>query len=248
MAKKQFMKTGTLFGIGIGPGDPELITVKAVRILERCRHVFVPTARNEVRSVALEIARDYIHSDAVIQEMVFPMTTDQQKLRIHWEASARAVADVLERGSDACFLTLGDAFLYSTYIYLVRALRKVLPQVTIVTVPGVTAFSAAAALAEFPVGEAKERVTIIPTADDLEDLKNALESGGTVVLMKIGKRLHHILALIESYGLLDHGVFVSRAGMNNERVVKHLGELKGEDDNTGYLSIILVRSRGAKPS
>lgn len=235
------MKVGTLYGIGVGPGDPDLITVKATKILEHCRHVFVPTARNEGGSVALTIARRHINPDAEIHEMVFPMTTDRQKLEAHWDASARRVADVLETGADACFLTLGDAFLYSTYIYLLRALRSRIPHVEVVTVPGVTAFSAAAALAEFSVGEAKERVTIVPTADDLEDLKRAVESGGTVVLMKIGKRLGRILDTLDGYGVLDSGVFVSRAGMDNQRIVKNLRDLKGEADDTGYLSIILVR-------
>ncbi len=96
---------------------------------------------------------------------------------------------MLETGADACFLTLGDAFLYSTYIYLLRALRIRIPDVDVVTVPGITSFSAAAAIAEFPIGEAKKPVTIVPTADDLDEVRRAVSSGGAVILMKIGKRL-----------------------------------------------------------
>jgi len=238
------LKTGTLYGIGVGPGDPDLITVKAANILQRTRHVFVPKAKQEGGSVALTIAQKHIHPDAKVYELVFPMTTDKSELKKRWDESARQVANVLQSGEDTCFLTLGDVFLYSTYTYMLRALRQLVPDVNVVTVPGITAFSAAAALAEFPVGEAKEPVTIIPTADDLDQVVQALSTGGTVVLMKIGKRLHRILDVLETAGALERSVFVSRAGMAQQRIVEDLRTLRGEQEDTGYLSIILVRGKG----
>jgi precorrin-2/cobalt-factor-2 C20-methyltransferase len=237
------MNKGTLYGIGVGPGDPDLITVKGAEILRRCPHVFVPKARQEGGSVALSIAEKHIGPEAAIHEIIFPMITDKTELAARWEESAAAVAEVIERGFDACFLTLGDAFLYSTYIYLLRALRKRVPDVEVVTVPGITAFSAAAALAEFPVGEAKEPVTIIPTADDLDEVRRALSEGGTVVLMKIGKRLQRILEVLEEFGALNRCVFISRAGMGEQRIVRDMHELLGQKEDTGYLSIILVRGK-----
>jgi len=237
------MKKGTLYGIGVGPGDPDLMTVKGAKILGKCVHVFVPKARLEAESVALSIARRHIGPEAQIHEIVFPMTTDRAKLAERWEESARVIANILETGADACFLTLGDTFLYSTYIYMLRALRRRIPDVDVVTIPGITAFSAAAAIAEFPVGEAKEPVTIVPTADDLEDVRHALTTGGTVVLMKIGKRLGGILDVLETAGVLGRSVFVSHAGMDSERIVKDLRELRGAEADTGYLSIILVRAK-----
>ena len=166
-------------------------------MLGKCRQVFVPKARGEGDSAALSIAGAHLRADAEIHELVFPMITDPKELARRWEDSAGQVAAVLQAGEDACFLTLGDPLLYSTYIYLLRALRKILPEVQAVTVPGVTAFSAAAALTDFPIGEAKDPVTIVPTADDLQALEEALDRGGTVVLMKIGKRLGKILDLLE---------------------------------------------------
>jgi len=206
--------------------------------------VVVPKARQEGGSVALGIAEKHLNPEATIHEIVFPMTTDKAQLEARWEESARVVAGILETGSDACFLTLGDAFLYSTYIYLLRALRRRIPDAKVITVPGVTAFSAAASLAEFPVGEAKEPVTIIPTADDLDAVERALQGAGTIVLMKIGKRLERILDLLESCGATERGVFVSRAGMDSQRVVTNLRDLYGEKEDTGYLSIVLVHSKG----
>lgn len=238
------MNLGTLYGIGVGPGDPELITVKGVSILSRCRHVFVPKATISGASMALAIAKRYIGSGAQIHEIVFPMTMDRAELSRRWVESAHKIIEILQTGEDTCFLTLGDPLLYSTYIYLLRELRVQLPEVKVITVPGITAFSAAAALTEFSVGEAKYPVTIVPTADDLEEVRRALARKGTVVLMKIGKRLEDILGLLEKADLIEESVFVSHAGMEEQRVETDLRRLRKEDPTAGYLSIILVHTRG----
>ncbi len=237
------MKLGTLYGIGIGPGDPELITLKGARLIISCRNLFVPKARTAAESVALAIARPLVDPEARVEELHFPMTADQGELAAKWDAAAGRVAAILETGEDACFLTLGDPLLYSTYIYLVRALRSRLPDLAAVTVPGITAFGAAAARAEFPVGEGREPVTICPAAeDDLAAVRRALAAGGTVVLMKIGRRLPEVLDLLESEGLLEASVFVSRATMEDERIETDLRRLRAEAPEAGYLSIILVHA------
>lgn len=236
------MSLGTFHGIGIGPGDPELLTVKAVGILGRTRHIFVPKAKADGESVALEIVSRYVPADAVIHEMVFPMTTDKAKLAQSWEAAADKVAQVLESGEDACFLTLGDSLLYSTYIYLLRALKSRLPALAVVTVPGITSYSAVAALTDFPLGQGKELVTIVPTSDDLTAVRQALQTGGTIVLMKIGKRLREILDVLEEAGAIDDAVFVSRAGHPTQRVELDLKKLRAEDPEAGYMSVILVHA------
>jgi precorrin-2/cobalt-factor-2 C20-methyltransferase len=240
------MNTGILYGIGVGPGDPDLMTVKGAKLLAEARHVFVPKARKGSESLALAIARKHINPEAEVHEILFPMTTDLDELEAHWEDSARIIGEVLETGADACFLTIGDALLYSTYIYMLRALKRRIPDIHVVTIPGITAFSAAAALAEFPVGRAKEPVTIVPTADDLEEVRHAVSKGGTVVLMKIGKRLGGILDILENAGALGSSVFVSHAGMDNQRIEADLTKLRGEEEDIGYMSIILVRAKPEK--
>jgi len=240
------MKLGKLYGIGVGPGDPELVTVKGARLLGQCGHVFVPKARTAAESQALSIAHRFLTSHTQVHELVFPMTSDQEELSQRWLASAAEIIPVLKGGEDACFLTLGDPLLYSTYIYLLRAVRAQLPEASVVTIPGITAFSAAAALTEFPVGERKEPVTIIPTADDLENVRQSLVTGGTVILMKIGRRLGEILDLLEEAGMIDRSIFVSHAGMDNQRVETDLRRLREEGSDAGYLSIILVHTSGGK--
>lgn len=241
------MSLGTLYGIGVGPGDPEWMTVKAARILGATRHVCVPRSRIAADSVALEIARPYLRADAIVHEITFPMTADKTELRESWRAAAREVLTILSAGEDCCFLTLGDALLYSTYIYLLRELREMEPALKWVTVPGIPAFGAAAALASFPIGEGKQTVTIVPASDDLSQLEHALGAGGTVVLMKVGGRLEKVLEILEARGLLDRAVFASHVGMAGQRIETDLRKLRGAPEKTGYLSIMLIdagRERG----
>jgi len=241
------MNLGTFYGIGVGPGDPELLTVKAVAILGRCPHVFVPKARADGDSVALAIARRYVHNAAMLHELVFPMTTDTAELSRSWKKSAGMLASLLSTGVDVCFLTLGDALVYSTYLYLLRELQAILPGLTVVTVPGITSFSAAAALTQFPLGEGKESLTVVPTADDLRAVRRAIDAGGTVVLMKIGTRLGQILDILEETGVIDNAVFVQKAGHPAQRIERNLRTLRGKSADAGYLAVILVHARKATP-
>ncbi|MFW5915708.1 MAG: SAM-dependent methyltransferase, partial [Planctomycetota bacterium] len=99
------MTTGTLYGIGVGPGDPDLITVKGARMLSKAHHVFVPKARPAADSLAHRIADKHLSDQATIHELVFPMLKDRSKLEEWWAGAAREVAEVLRRGEDACFIT-----------------------------------------------------------------------------------------------------------------------------------------------
>ncbi|MEW6531359.1 MAG: precorrin-2 C(20)-methyltransferase [Thermodesulfobacteriota bacterium] len=238
------MKLGTLYGIGVGPGDPELITLKAAKILSQCRHIFAPASDRAGESLALSIARPHLRPDAEIVSIGFSITTDRSDLSTRWAKVASQVATVLYTGSDVCYLTLGDPLLYSTYVYLLRQLRKQVPDLEVVTVPGVAAYSAAAALSEFAVGEGKGRVTIVPTADDLLIIEQALAADGTVVLMKIGKRFERVLDLLDRTGRSQHAVFVSRAGLPGQRVEPDLNSMSKAEPGAGDLAVILVHGKG----
>lgn len=241
------MKLGTFYGIGVGPGDPELLTVKAANLLGRCQHIVTPKAKIKSESVAHEIARRYISPRSKVHELVFPMVTDPEQLAQSWRESAQYVSNLLQSGMDVCFLTLGDTLVYSTYIYLLRELTKLHPDIRVETVPGITSFCAASALTHFPLGKGKELLTIVPTADDLTAVRSAIESGGTVVLMKIGKRLGTILDLLEQTGVISNAVFVQRAGHENQIIERDLRKLKHAGAEAGYLSVILINSPHPKP-
>ena len=180
---------------------------------ESWQHVSTSTrlrSRLSSDSVALEIARRYLRPDCIVHELTFPMTADKSVLRQSWQQAAGEVGQTLAAGEDCCFITLGDPLLYSTYVYLLRELLLIQPEARIVTVPGVTAPSAAAALVNFPLGQGEQIVTIVPAADDMSGFAHALDSGGTVVLMKIGRRLERVLDELERRGLTDRAVLVSR--------------------------------------
>ena len=170
------------------------------------------------------------------------MTHNEAELSRRWVESANTVAEVIITGEDACFLTLGDPLVYSTYIYLLRALRAHLPELNAVTIPGITSFCAAAALTGFPLGEKKELITVVPTSDDLSSVREALQRGGTVVLMKIAERLAEIIEILKETGLLEQAVFVSRAGQEGQKVETDLRKLNLAEGRTGYLSLILVHA------
>ncbi|MFH0822811.1 MAG: precorrin-2 C(20)-methyltransferase [Pseudomonadota bacterium] len=238
------MSLGILYGIGVGPGDPELITVKGARALGKSKQVFVPKPRAGAESLALSIAREYINRDALITTLVFPMSGDPGEIERCRLESARVVADALMQGEDACYLTLGDPLLYSTYVYLMRALRTICPQAEIVTVPGVTAFSAAAALSDFPLGAGPEPLHIVPAAGDPSAVKRAMELPGTVVLMKIGRRLRKVLGLLRETDGIDRAVFVARAGLEGQRIEHDPWVLAEENEDAGNMSVLIVHTSG----
>ena len=234
------MSVGTLYGIGVGPGDPELLTVKGSRIIGECPNIFVPKARIKSESLARKIAEQFINGNSRIHELVFPMVTDKTKLKEKWDASAKTISEVLLNGEDAVFLTLGDSLLYSTYIYMLRSLKEIIPDVKVVTVPGVAAFSAVASLTDFPVGVGKRKITIVPTSDDMSKVEQAVTDEGTVILMKIGSRIHNILDILDKYDLLDKSVFVANAGLETEKISTDLRALREETGDGAYLAVILV--------
>ena len=240
---------GSFYGIGTGPGDSGWVTVRGAQILATCPHIFAPKARIKSESLARTIAQPYIGANAIVHEQLFPMTKDEDELSERWQAAAEEVAAVLECGEDACFLTIGDPMLYSTYVYLLRALQQRLPELEVETVPGVTSFCAAASLTNFTLGERKEPLTIIPAADDLSAVEQAISHAGTVVLMKIGGRLPDILALLEKHSVINAAVLIARAGQPEQRIITDLEHLLPEEAaSVGYLSVILVHVRSTNPS
>ncbi len=236
---------GRFYGVGTGPGDPGWLTVRAVQILAGCPHIFAPRSSIKTESLALKIAQPYIWSGAKIHELLFPMTKDEDKLPEYWRSAAEQVAAVLERGEDACFLTLGDPMLYSTYGYLVMALRERMPELKVETIPGIPSFCAAAALTGFTLGEGKMPMTVMPTANDLNAVRSALRNEGTVVLMKIGSSLPQVVKVLREEGCLEEAVLVSRAGQPGERIVTDLKSLSVKESDIGYMAVILTK--GNKP-
>lgn len=233
------MSLGAFYGVGVGPGDPELITVKAAGIISMSSLVFAPKPRASEESLALNIARFHVNENAEVRYMDFPLK-GSVPAQERWNAACGPVIEALKGGMDCCFVTLGDPYIYSTYIYLVRAIRIFLPNANIITVPGVTAFNAAAALAQFPLAEADESITLLP-ASALSEARKMLDPlAGTHVVMKIGSKLgmvrDNFLRLRES----QRTTFVSRAGLPGQSLMEWPSESKGDPEEAN-MTVILTR-------
>jgi precorrin-2/cobalt-factor-2 C20-methyltransferase len=228
--------------IGVGPGDPELLTVKAVNTLRRCGHIFTPIARTKSESIALTIAQASIGSGASIHRLHFPMVCDSEMLAASWAACAAKVAAIMKEGEEAAFLTLGDPMVYSTAIYLIAALREAAPGIAVRIVPGIPAFCAVAALTGVSLGEGKMPISILPATDDLVSIREATRRGGTVVVMKVGERLGDVIDLLEEINAVERAVFVAHAGQKDERIETDIRKLRDAGKTAGYLSIILIRA------
>lgn len=233
---------GKLYGIGIGPGDPKLVTVRAKEILDRVDIVFAPKGREDGTSCARSIVEAVTKREKVFAELTFPMTKDKSILNRYWSRAAHRIVKEIRKGSEVAFVTIGDPFIYSTYVYLLRTLRKDFPDIKVETVPGVSAFNAAASAADLALVEGNERLAIVPVSKDLKGLKEALEDFDTVVLMKIGLKLNRVISLLKKLDLLKCAVLVSRVGHKDEKIIHDLVSLR--DKKTGYLSVIIVKKGG----
>ncbi len=244
---------GRLFVIGIGPGDPELLTLKAARVLKQVSCVIVPKGREEGSSLALSIVRKALSLEGKeIVETHFPMqkTVQSSKFEVQsentndlnakWNETAETVLNRLDKGIDAAFITIGDPSIYSTFFYLYDRLLERRPSLSIEIVPGISSINAAAARAGISLGLGNERIAILP-ANYLESLRETLEQFDTVVLMKVSKVFGEVKDMLKRMGLSSNAVYVARAGMEDEAVFKDIGQVVEKDLN--YFSLLIVRKR-----
>jgi precorrin-2/cobalt-factor-2 C20-methyltransferase len=234
-------KIGTLYGIGVGPGDPDLITLKALRVLQRVPHLFASCSTKNSYSLAMDIVRPHLNG-AGLECLPFPMTKDPQVLQEAWEKNAARVLEVLNSGADAAFVTLGDPLTYSTFGYLLKTLKRLKPELRVVTIPGVTSYSAAAALTHIPLTEGEESFVVVSGAQGAARLREVVDQSDNIVMLKTYRNFEEIYQALEELDLLDRAVCVSRCGLDGETVVENLRELKGQP--LPYLSMIIIKKKG----
>ncbi len=233
--------TGTLYGIGVGPGDPELITLKALKVLRRVPHIFASCSTKNNYSLALNIIRSHLNG-AGIEHLPFPMTRDSRALQEAWEANARRVLEVLTAGSDAAFVTLGDPLTYSTFGYLLKTLKRLHPGLKIITIPGITSYAAAAALSHIPLTEGEETFYVVSGALGAARLREVIDKSDNIVMLKTYRHFDAIYQALEELNLLDRTTCISRCGLEGETVVEDLRSLKGRP--LPYLSMIIIKKKG----
>jgi precorrin-2/cobalt-factor-2 C20-methyltransferase len=255
------MGWGTLYGVGVGPGDPELLTLKALRVLSAAAAIFYPACGGKEDGFALEIVRrafERVGPPAAgeapgrggsicerCRPLSITMVRGPEAQRPHWASAAETVAAVLRDGQDAAFITEGDPLLYSTFIHLRTALAERFPEARVEIVPGVSSITAAAARTAFPLAVADERLAVLPATYDPDALERLLDSVDGVVLLKVSRVLDRVLAILERRGLLKHAVFVERCGTPRERIVTDVASLRGQ--RVDYFSLLLVRRPASQP-
>lgn len=215
-----------LYGVGVGPGDKELLTLKAVRVIESCEVIVAPSAMKGGSSIALNIAKDFINGDKEVIIKQFPMGGDEQEEKI-FEAF-KAIEEKLKEGKNVAFLTLGDPFVYSTYIYLLKYIEDHGFQVE--TVPGITSFCASASLAQRPLVIGENSLLILPASK-----VNEIKDEKYVVIMKVYKREDEVLRVLEEKGF--NYVYVKKAGREGEEILYKREEIL---NNKEYMSLIIA--------
>lgn len=231
---------GTFWGIGVGPGPAGLIPVAAVQALQRADVVFAPRARGAEASVALQCLAGIDVAPQRLREIEFAMDPDRAVLREHYAGVADMVAAELRAGRNVAWLTIGDSLTYSTYGYVLAALRERMPDLSHRTFPGITSFAAVAAALGWPLGEGKERMLVLPCPEDARTLRQEIDTHDIVVLMKIGARLPWVLQLLREMGIAEHCGFAHRLGLPGELVCSDAGRLDASEAS-GYLATLLIR-------
>ncbi len=230
---------GTFYGIGVGPGDPELLTLKAVRILHHVDIVFAASSIKNSYSLAVEIARPHLSEAADIRLLSFQMSNRAEEKESLWAENADIILAELEAGRNAAFLTLGDPLTYSTCGYLMRLIAGKNPDIQICSRPGIPSFLAAAALLNQPLVEGDESLLISSGAPGGAELRKHGKGIPNVVMLKVYKHITDInQALIET-GLMEGSRGVSRCGREGEEIIDNVVEL--ENRKPDYWSLIIAK-------
>jgi len=232
------MKRGKLYAVGIGPGDPELMTLKAVRVIKEADVVCVPRGKQAGESMALGIVEQAVDLDGKqIIEAHFPMVKGSQREAL--KPVAEELIGVLQEGKDIAFITIGDPVLYSTFFHLYDAMLALEHDLDFEIIPGVSSVTASAARAGIGLALSGEKVAVVP-ATYVKDFEQVIKGFDTVVLMKVHRVIDEIKETLSSRGLTEGAVYVARAGLPDE-IVKPLAEV-GEAD-LDYFSIVIVRAK-----
>lgn len=216
----------TLYGIGVGPGDSELLTVKAVRTIEKSDVIVVPSAMGDGESIALETAKEYIKEGTEVIIQHFPMGTKDRVQKA--KEAYKVIEEKLSEGKDVSFLTIGDPYVYSTYIHMLTHMEE--RGFHVETIPGITSFCAAASIVNRTLVIGNEPMLVLP-ADRVQDIRDEKY----VVIMKVYKKEEEVVNLLEEKGF-DY-VYVSRAGRKGQTILKNKEDIIACRD---YMSLILA--------
>ncbi|AAP99432.1 MULTISPECIES: precorrin-2 C(20)-methyltransferase [Prochlorococcus] len=233
-------KTGITF-VGVGPGDPKLLTIAAVEAIKKATLVAYPVAKLGSKSMASEIACSFIKNKKCLP-IVFPMITDNEALKRAWAFGANKLIEEVKKGEEVVLLSQGDPSLYSTSAYILLEIKSNFPLIPLKVIPGISSFNAAAAEAQFPLSLQKEELLICAVPDNPNHLKemldNAIKTKRVLVLIKLGKRWEWVRKVLDEKGLLTKTLFAKRIGFADQLTIK-ANNISNEE--APYFSLLIIR-------
>lgn len=234
---------GSLYGVGVGPGAADLLTLRALRVIESADVLALPRSSDFGESVAFSIVAPIVKDSAtqVRLKLTFPMSKEAGVVGPRVLAAVDAIGGHLVAGRSVAFLTEGDPSVFSTFGYVRQEALRRWPSLRVEVVPGVTSITSVAMVGGVPLADGQERVAIIPATYGVDDLVDLLLRFDTVVLMKLGGELPSILEALERTGLTDHAFFVSKATMAEQRVERDVRRLR--DEHGGCFAMMIVKRR-----
>jgi len=230
---------GTLYGIGVGPGDPDLIPVKAIKALAKVDIIFAAASTKNPHSQAVEIARPHLPADVELRMLGFPMTKDAGEKNAAWRAHAETILDEMAKGRCVAFLTLGDPLTYATYGYVLTQIKGLMPEAPVVTIPGITSFQAAAARVNQPLVEGEESLLILSGVEGGQQLRKYGEAVDNVVFLKAYRNIGDIATALEENGMLASSVAVANCSRENEEVIEDVKGLAERDP--AYWTLVMAK-------
>ncbi|CPR21692.1 Cobalt-precorrin-2 C20-methyltransferase [Brenneria goodwinii] len=233
------MMTGRLYALGVGPGASDLITVRAARLIGNLDILYAPAGRKGGDSLALSIVREYLSPETEIRTNHFPMSADNAEKEAVWDDIARQLTDEVANGKQVGFITLGDAMLFSTWVFLLARIGR---QTWLEIVPGVTSFAAIAARSALPLAMEQQSLAVMSCTAPEADLEQALRTHDSVVLMKVYGRFAAVRSLLARLELFEHALLMADASLPGEQCWRRLDQVT-DDQPLPYFSTILVNKQ-----
>ena len=235
-----------LIGIGVGPGDPDLLTVKAVKAIQDADTIMCPASNEDRPSIALSVVSSLIDKskNQEIVKLIIPMTKDKAVLEKHWKENSKIMADKVLSGKNVVYLTVGDPYLYSTWIYMHREIEVNHPEMKITVIPGIVSMFTFASKVGISIAEGAEKVAIIPSCYDLSSVKEIAKNSEVLVFLKDGRYFDQVIDLLKESGFPENSIFAigQDLGTDHEIIRKMtLGEVNDDTLTTKYFSILVVK-------
>jgi precorrin-2/cobalt-factor-2 C20-methyltransferase len=231
--------TGILYGVSVGTGDPELITLKGLRIIQNSPVVAFPAGSNGQLGMAAQIVLPWLNFQQQQLALHFPYVQDEVVMQQAWQVAAEGVWDYLKQGQDVAFACEGDVSFYSTFTYLAETLQAIHPEAIIKRIPGVSSPMAAAAALGLPLTVRNQGFVVLPALYSLDDLEAVLPWADVVVLLKVSSVYEQVWQVLQRHQLLEHSYIVERATLPNQVIYKNLTDFPHL--KLPYFSLLIVQ-------